>query len=111
MGGEWFETYQTGKTAQDAFDGAVKQAEYDYGHRGYTGTIAEKTSFVIIPLKYGYSPELYAEKLNEEDDERICDKWGDAGCIEVPENFYDEISTEKPKAGEKLFLFFGWASS
>ena len=29
----------------DAFDSAVKSAQYDHGHAGYTGTIAEKSGW------------------------------------------------------------------
>jgi len=40
-----------GKTAQEAFDAAVAQARHEYGHGGYTGTIAEK-SITEYWLKY-----------------------------------------------------------
>jgi hypothetical protein len=106
MGGEWFETIAYGKTAKDAFRKAVSEAEYMYGHAGYTGTIAEKGSFTMITLPKHYTPEVYARKLDEKCDPRIDDKWGPAGCIKYPEDI------KKPtKDGEKAYLFFGWASS
>ncbi len=40
--------------------------------------------------------QKYAEFLINEDDSRIADKWGPAGCISLDKNEY---------------LFFGWASS
>lgn len=96
MGGEQFYTTSKGKTAKAAFEKAVKKAEYDYGHAGYTGTIAEKSEFVEIDLPEGDDPREFAEHLVGSSDERINDKWGPAGCIKI-------------KDGE--FLFFGWASS
>lgn len=49
MGAHAFFTYAFGKTANDAFRAAVEQAQWDYGHGGYTGTIAEKRDFVLLP--------------------------------------------------------------
>ena len=45
MGGEWFETESEGATVDEAFNKAVEQAIYDYGHSGYSGTIKEKDGF------------------------------------------------------------------
>ena len=52
MGATTFFTYATGKTAKEAFASAQSEARYDHGHSGYTGTIAEKPSFVefSVPL-------------------------------------------------------------
>lgn len=85
MGGTTFEHYSWGKTPREAFDAAVEEAAHDHGHGGYTGTIAEKASFVEIPLpdKWKKDPEGYADFLIEDDDARISAKWGPAGCIVV----------------------------
>ena len=40
MGANEFTTKANGKTAKDAFRIAVEDAKYNYGHAGYTGTIA-----------------------------------------------------------------------
>lgn len=100
MGASTFENVCRGyKTAQSAFDAAVEEAQYDYGHAGYTGTIAEKSSFVVIsnpPCKTVDDAVALANKLIENCDARIDDKWGPAGCIPV---------------GDDTFVFFGWASS
>ena len=91
----------SGKTAQQAFHEAVFQAEYDHGHSGYTGTIAEKDSFVEIPFPKTGKKNLeeraidYANKLLDNDDSCIQDKWGPAGCIQF---------------GKGKYVFFGWAS-
>ncbi|MCJ8332420.1 MAG: hypothetical protein HRT89_21215 [Lentisphaeria bacterium] len=95
MGAETFMTQANGKSAQDAFNAAVEDANYEHGHGGYTGTIAEKCNFTTIPSTEENSYD-YAEKLIDEGDERIDDKWGPAGCIEL---------------GSDRYLFFGWASS
>lgn len=109
MGGSTFVVAANGKTAKEAFDAAREEALYEYGHRGYTGTIAEKHSFVMVQLPHiedlakdqrEWSVEKrardYADRLNDEGDPRIDDKWGPAGCIAL---------------GDDRWLFFGWASS
>lgn len=111
MGACDFRTFSTGKTAREAFNAAVNSAQWDHGHAGYTGTIAEKHSFVSIPEKIDPAEPLKARReaaiqaanrLIEAGDQRIDDKWGPAGCIDCGPG---------DKAGERLFLFFGWASS
>src|SRR5438309_831242 len=109
MGASNFSDVATGKTAKEAFRNAVEEAQYDHGHAGYSGTIAEKGSFVTISMPGAKLPTLreaerYADSLIEAADRRIDDKWGPAGCIEVS---FDEPS----KGGLRRFLFFGWASS
>jgi hypothetical protein len=96
MGATEFMCSDSGKSANEAFKNAIKQAQYDYGHSGYTGTIAEKDKFVMITLPKGENPVAYANKLLDEGDSRIDDKWGACGCIAIPES--DE------------YLFFGIAS-
>lgn len=85
-----------GKTAQEAFDSAVDAALYEHGHSGYTGSIAEKDSFIMIECPDEEDPENYAYDLLESDDPRIADKYDPAGCIKV---------------GDNAYLFFGWAST
>jgi len=96
MGADTFITTARGSDARDAFNAAVQEAQYDHGHAGYTGTIAEKHDFTVIPLPYGREPYEYAEDLIYESDRRIDDKWGPAGCLKLEDGKY---------------LFFGWASS
>jgi hypothetical protein len=95
MGACVFTDYSRGKTAYDAFNNAVEAAQYECGHGGYTGTIAEKSSFVELDVPEGKSPEDYADQLLADDDDRIENKWGPAGCVKVKDGQY---------------LFFGWAS-
>lgn len=96
MGAEEFIVVSKGKTAKEAFDNAVKKAQYDHGHAGYSGTIAEKSEFTVIPCPEGRKPSDYAEELLEKEDPRVNGKWGPAGCIKIADG---------------RWLFFGWASS
>ena len=102
MGACAFQNFGSGETAERAFWNVVDEAQCRHGH-GYTGTIAEKYEFVMIPLvvpddlnEARRLASQHAEKLIAEDDPRIDDKWGPAGCIALGHNHY---------------LFFGWASS
>jgi hypothetical protein len=107
MGGEQFEEVCFGKTAEEAFRTAVEQAAYEFGHAGYTGTIAEKTDFNLFPYNpKGKSPKERMEELENE----VDDKWGPAGCIEIPKELWSEEELKSHKEKRK-FIFFGWASS
>jgi len=99
LGGAEFFTEGKGATVDEAFRQAREEAEYDHGHSGYTGTVAEKTEFVLIPdseWKGKYDPMWYAGKLMRDDDSRIDDKWGPAGAIQLDKG---------------RWLFFGRAST
>lgn len=102
MSAQDFENRVKGKTADEAFWFAVEEALYDYGHSGYTGTIAEKHEFVMIKPKDGETPEACIERLQQIDDDSdtdgnpYMDKWGPSGCIDL---------------GGGEFVFFGCASS
>lgn len=95
MGACTFSTVASGKTAEEAFRAARERAQYEHGHGGYTGTIAEKSQFTVINCPDGTNPSAYASALIDDGDPRIDDKWGPAGCIDL---------------GNNKFLFFGWAS-
>ena len=84
-----------GKTAKDAFASLREEALHEHGHGGYSGTIAEKRSFVMIECPIGVAPCDLADQLIENDDKRIVEKFGPAGCI---------------RTGEGTWFFFGWAS-
>ncbi len=96
MGAEPFYHNSRGDSAACAFSQAVAYAEEVYGNGGYTGTIAEKGEFTEVTLPEGMDPYVFAETLVDQDDERIANKWGPAGAIDL---------------GDGEWLFFGWASS
>ena len=93
MGASYFEDRATGTNAQEAFDRAKEQAFYDYGHAGYSGSIAEKDSFKVFELPVDQELDSYIQELR---DDQVADKWGDAGCIDL---------------GDSTYIFFGYASS
>ena len=80
---------------EEAFRKAIDHARYESGHGGYSGTIAEKSKFIMVTTPKGKNPQEYAQELMD-DDPRISDKWGPAGCIKLENGDY---------------FFFGWASS
>ncbi|MDG5821835.1 hypothetical protein [Natronococcus sp. A-GB7] len=83
MGAVTFETLAFGKTVEEAFSKAVEDARNMHGHGGYTGTIAEKDTFEVIPEHEhkGRQKRTVAHELIEERDERIQSKRGPAGAI------------------------------
>ncbi|MET9779195.1 hypothetical protein ABZ023_33955 [Streptomyces sp. NPDC006367] len=48
MGAYDFITPGSGQDVENAFFGAKKEAAWEFGHGGYTGTIAEKRDFVLV---------------------------------------------------------------
>ncbi|WP_327007632.1 hypothetical protein OHA72_10375 [Dactylosporangium sp. NBC_01737] len=83
--GTWaFETYADGEDADTAFDTTRRDAAREHGHR-YSGTIADKDSYVIITdtITDLDEAEELAATLMEQDDPRIADKCGPAGAIPV----------------------------
>lgn len=88
-----------GITAKQAFKDAQEEARYDHGHNGYTGTVAEKHTFVEMPLVEG--KDIFESAWHYIDnDPRIEDKWGPAGCVKG-----------KDSEGYDVYCFFGWASA
>ena len=98
MGAETFFTKSRGNSPKAAFEKAVQEANYDYGHAGYTGTIAEKDSYQMA--SYVSLTMFEAQQLADSliDTPPYSDKWGPAGCLRVSDD-------------PKIYFFFGWASS
>jgi hypothetical protein len=79
-----------GRTAKQAFADAVSDAQHEYGHGGYTGTIAEKSGFTMVTPQVGETPCQCHDRLLR----AVCgesrtsgwnpfdDKWGNAGCLD-----------------------------
>lgn len=83
MGAQEFSKRQKGESAKEAFITARDQALYENGHRGYTGSLAEKSEFQLVPFSvehlrakiddyrkenpgpshYGWDPTEQAEKV------------------------------------------------
>lgn len=101
MGACNFATSAYGKSARSAFQSAVADACYEYGHGGYTGTIAEKSTFTVVQMPEGMQPfsaefHAWVDRLTNCE---FDDKWGPAGAVLVG------------KRGDvEEWYFFGWAS-
>jgi hypothetical protein len=103
MGANEFTCRATGKTANDAFAAAKEEARYESGHGGYSGTVAEKSSFKMAHLRAGETPSQAVDRYLEDGDSFVQDKWGPAGCLEV--------GPDPKEPGKKVYVFFGFASS
>ena len=103
MGADQFNTRASGKTVNEAFAAAKEEALYESGHGGYTGTIAEKSSFKAVYLRPGESPNEAIDRCLDDEDHWCQDKWGPAAYVEVGQDPKDST--------KKVYAFFGWASS
>ena len=115
MGAASFSTSVTvpkATTDQEAFQTARERAEDDHGRAGYTGTLAEKGSFVLIqraPNK-AVAEQIVSSLMDGGHDEDqvyrsevtdlVDDKWGPAAAVRYPID-----------AKQDCVIFFGWASS
>ena len=115
MGSVTFYTKAFGKTIYEAFEMAVKHAEYRNGKAGYTGTIAEKSGYTKIPdtEHKNKNKRKYAHDLIDNQDDRIQSKRGPAGAINLSgtqaAKRYRKSKGHEHKHGS-VWLFFGWAS-
>jgi len=103
MGANEFQNSQSAKTADEAFRKLVKQAKYDFGHAGYTGTIAEKDGFQMEQPRPDETPVACVTRCMEDKKHWSGDKWGPAACVDG--------GPDPKRKGLRIFHFFGWASS
>ena len=89
MGANTFVEQGNGENPKQVFNALVEQACYEYGHGGYTGSIAEKGGDGLkrFPSDVDIDDILGGDTLS---------KWGRTGYIEEKKGVY---------------TFFGWASS
>jgi hypothetical protein len=80
MGGEQFMFAAKGSDLNKVHLEAVRQAQYDHGHAGYSGTIAEKPEVELRAQGKIFASIKDAEAFAEKD----CDnngKWGPAFAV------------------------------
>ncbi|MFD8022545.1 hypothetical protein ACFV6G_19240 [Streptomyces lavendulae] len=95
-----FTHIESGATAEEAFQRAREAALYEYGHGGYTGSIAEKDTYLVFDEPRTGADEATDRAAHLLDvDQRISDKRGPAGALPVRLD------------GGDGWLFFGWAAS
>jgi hypothetical protein len=135
MGGTTFMTEALGKTAEAAFRAARDEAKWEHGHGGYTGTVAEKHSFVMLDmtskdarayLDYAIKKasdsreESYLKGVKKRlkgrlDPYQVAQLLIDVGHPTIrdkwgPAGCIDLDPRLTGKRKPKRFLFFGWAS-
>jgi hypothetical protein len=103
MGANAFQNRQSAKTADEAFQMLVERARYEYGHRGYTGTIAEKEDFRMEEPRHDETPRTCVTRCLDDLDHWSGDKWGPAACVDG--------GPDPKQQGLRIFHFFGWAAS
>ncbi|RJT04699.1 hypothetical protein [Halococcus sp. IIIV-5B] len=114
MGAVSFYTKAFGSDVDEAFNAAVAEAERLHGQEGYTGTVAEKHGYRVIPADEhkNRDKEKYARKLMADHDDRVDDKLESAGAISLSgtqaAQKYREQNNLKGKHGS-VWLFFGMA--
>lgn len=69
MGAANFETIGLGKDLRSAFNSAVESAQWEYGHGGYSGTIAEKHSVTSAGKLQRVSPRKFVDTISSIVDE------------------------------------------
>lgn len=140
MGAYAFTEVAFGDSARQAFNAAVEHAQWEHGHGGYTGTIAEKHAFTVIARPRGeeLTTSEFAKLVKEAsyesqfDDDWIDenvpeawqpavrkavdlyeDKWGPAVAMRLTEAEQEEDRDAWDARGDGPmgFLFFGMASS
>ncbi len=65
MGADEFYAYGYGESARDAFRNAVANGRDQYGHRGYTGSIAEKSDYRVVKLPDGITADVWISTIND----------------------------------------------
>jgi len=110
MGAEIFYNRRKGTEPSTLFSEERENACYEYGHGGYSGTIAEKGSYTMSNKPSEIDADKWIEMVEEFDEEDreqehyralkkdfdvYDDKWGDALCVPTDDGF----------------IFCGWASS
>ncbi|MGW1053565.1 hypothetical protein [Streptomyces sp. NPDC002521] len=101
MGAVEFFTTATGPNLKAALNTAREEAQWEHGHGGYTGTIAEKYEVSLFdePRRSESDALARAEELVRVGDPRIDDKWGPAGALAIT-----------TASGDEGWLFFGFAT-
>jgi len=95
MGSQSFRTSSRGKNVKDAYDRAVLEAEYEYGHQeGYSGHINSSAGYRDVTKEWKAS-RLSMEAYMEKELDRLTKHQGaQAICIDEPVANNNKIKTQ-----------------
>ena len=102
MGAERFDHFQKGTDVKIAFQAATEEAAYEYGHCGYTGSLAEKDCFEMRNNGKALTRKESKAFADKDLDENDHDKWGPAWALPIRRDDSEEVY---------CFLFYGYANS
>lgn len=132
MGAHSFQQDALGRDVGAAYVTAVSEAEYDYGHDPYNGTISTTRGFALVerPPSCRLSTErlidlVWQAHLGEEkkvpirlrgwaiQTARQIEKWGPALALELTPTEARELRRRWRRSGtrDRAFVFFGLAAS
>ena len=102
MGSQSFKTYSRGKSANDAYNRAVEDANDEYGHQqGYSGEINSSGGFRDVTSKFKASGKSLDVYINERLDSLSKFDGAEAICIEQPVTNNNKIKTQVDHIVEK----------
>lgn len=94
MGASSFIDSAIGETASQAYNAAVEQAQFEFGHNTYNGTISTTGGYKMVPMEEGETLEEWEHRVLDMPDIR---KWEDCACTK---------SSTRPDH----WIFAGWAA-
>jgi len=99
------------KSAEEAYNELVEEAEYEYGHDGYNGTISTSDGFFIRKEHPRYGTKKFWKFVDDTMDGTKFSRWN---CIEFKGATLKKAKEEsgyKGKKNIKAFFFWGLAAS
>lgn len=108
---EYIEKRFLKKGVKEAHDRLFKAALLDHGHRGYTGSIAEKPEFLLFTLRNEYKhllPDDLESLLKDDSPEGFLNNlFEECGSYDV---IYDKWGPILAFATDSYYCFYGLAS-
>ena len=99
------------KNAKEAYKKLVKDAEHDFGHSGYNGTISTSNGFKMVTEHPRYATKKFWKFVDDTMDGTKFSRWN---CIEFKGATLKRIKEEsnhKGKKNIKVFFLWGLAAS
>ena len=99
------------KSAREAYNELVEEAEHEYGHDGYNGTISTSDGFKMITEHPRYGTKKFWKFVDKTMDGTKFSAWN---CIEIKGAILKAIKEKegyKGKRNIKAFFFWGLAAS